>query len=96
MEVTDGMIENLADLSRLQFNDAEKVEIKKDLQRMISFVDKLNEVDTTGVQPLLHMTDEMDVYRDDKISGSMSKELALANAPLTDGNYFKVPKVIKK
>jgi aspartyl-tRNA(Asn)/glutamyl-tRNA(Gln) amidotransferase subunit C len=96
MEVTDSMVENLADLSRLMFNEGEKEQIKKDLQRMISFVDKLNEVDTTGVKPLLHMTDEINVYRDDNVQGSMNKELALENAPLTDGNYFKVPKVIKK
>ena len=96
MEVTDSMIDNLADLSRLKFNEVEKEEIKKDLQRMISFVDKLNELDTTGVKPLLHMTDEMDVYREDIVQGSMPKEEAMKNAPLTDGNYFKVPKVIKK
>jgi aspartyl-tRNA(Asn)/glutamyl-tRNA(Gln) amidotransferase subunit C len=90
------MIANLAGLSRLRFNTAEKEEIKKDLQRMISFVEKLNEVDTTGVEPLLHMTDAMNVYREDRLNGSMPKAEALANAPVADENYFKVPKVIKK
>jgi aspartyl-tRNA(Asn)/glutamyl-tRNA(Gln) amidotransferase subunit C len=96
MHVTDEMIEDLASLSRLRFNDEEKNEIRKDLQRMISFVEKLNEVDTTGVEPLLHMTDAMNVYREDQVSGSMPKEEALKNAPAADKNYFKVPKVIKK
>ena len=96
MQVTDEMIANLASLSRLKFNDDEKVEIKKDLQRMISFVEKLNEVDTTGVEPLLHMTDVTNVYREDIVQGSMPKAEALANAPVADENYFKVPKVIKK
>jgi aspartyl-tRNA(Asn)/glutamyl-tRNA(Gln) amidotransferase subunit C len=96
MEVTDLMIENLADLSRLRFNESEKEEIKKDLQRMISFVEKLNEVDTSGVRPLLHMTDVMNVYREDEVKGSMNKQDALRNAPLADNNYFKVPKVIRK
>ena len=96
MEVTDALIENLAYLSRLRFNESEKEEIKKDLQRMISFVDKLNEVDTSGVQPLLHMSDEVNVYREDVVQGSMSKQEALNNAPLADNDYFKVPKVIKK
>ena len=95
MEVTDDMINNLAALSRLQFNELEKEEIKKDLQRMISFVEKLNEVDTTGVEPLLHMSEVMNVYREDKIEGSMPKAEALANAPSADKDFFKVPKVIK-
>jgi aspartyl-tRNA(Asn)/glutamyl-tRNA(Gln) amidotransferase subunit C len=96
MEVTDALIENLAHLARLQFNDQEKEEIKKDLQRMISFVEKLKEVDTTGTEPLLHMTDAMNVYREDEVKGSMDKQTALANAPSANENYFKVPKVIKK
>jgi aspartyl-tRNA(Asn)/glutamyl-tRNA(Gln) amidotransferase subunit C len=95
MEITDDMVENLAYLSRLTFNDQEKEEIKKDLQRMISFVEKLNELDTSNVKPLLHMTDAEDIYRDDIVQGSMLKEDALRNAPMADNNYFKVPKVIK-
>lgn len=95
MEVTDDMINNLAALSRLQFNELEKEEIKKDLQRMISFVEKLNEVDTTGVEPLLHMSEVMNVYREDRVEGSMQKSEALANAPSSDKDFFKVPKVIR-
>jgi aspartyl-tRNA(Asn)/glutamyl-tRNA(Gln) amidotransferase subunit C len=96
MEVTDQMINSLANLSRLQFNEIENQEIKKDLQRMISFVEKLNEVDTTGVEPLLHMTEAQSIYRQDVVKGSMSKKEALNNAPAADENYFKVPKVIRK
>lgn len=95
MEVTDEMIKNLADLSRLTFNPQETAEIKKDLQQMISFVDKLNEVDTSNVEPLLHMTDAVNIYREDAVQGSMQKNEALQNAPSADNNYFKVPKVIK-
>jgi len=90
------MIDNLANLARLKFNDQEKSEIKNDLQRMIAFVEKLQEVDTSGTEPLLHMTDAMNVYRKDEVRGSMSKGDALANAPSSDKDYFKVPKVIKK
>jgi aspartyl-tRNA(Asn)/glutamyl-tRNA(Gln) amidotransferase subunit C len=96
MEVNDAMVENLAKLARLQFNEQEKEIIKKDLQRMISFVDKLNELDTTGVEPLLHMTDAVNVLREDEVKGSISREEGLKNAPDTDGVFFKVPKVIKK
>lgn len=96
MQVTDQLIDNLAALSKLYFNAAEKAEIKQDLQRMIAFVDKLNEVDTTGVEPLLHMTDAMNIYRADVVRGSMDRQEALQNAPGADETYFKVPKVIKK
>ena len=95
MEVTDDLVQNLAQLSRLKFNEQEKEEIKKDLQRMISFVEKLNEVDTSNVEPLLHMTEAMNVYREDVVQGSMPKTEALRNAPFADDQYFKVPKVIK-
>jgi aspartyl-tRNA(Asn)/glutamyl-tRNA(Gln) amidotransferase subunit C len=94
MEVNDALIENLANLARLDFNEEEKEEIKKDLQRMISFVEKLNELNTDNVEPVLHMTDETNVLRNDEIRGSISREEALQNAPSTDGVYFKVPKVI--
>jgi aspartyl-tRNA(Asn)/glutamyl-tRNA(Gln) amidotransferase subunit C len=96
MEVNDALIENLAGLARLTFSEQEKAGIRGDLQRMISFVEKLKEVDTTGVEPLLHLTEAMNVYREDAVKGSMNKSDALANAPEADENYFKVPKVIKK
>jgi len=63
---------------------------------MIAFVEKLNELDTTGVEPLLHMSDEINVLRQDEIKGSISREDALKNAPVHDEQFFKVPKVIRK
>ena len=77
-------------------NDAEKPSIKADLQRMIQFVEKLNELDTAGVTPLLHMSDGINVLREDEIKGSIKRAEGLKNAPLQDGVFFKVPKVIKK
>jgi aspartyl-tRNA(Asn)/glutamyl-tRNA(Gln) amidotransferase subunit C len=96
MEVNDALVDKLATLSRLQFDDAEKAAVKKDLQHMISFVDKLNELDTTGVEPLLHMSENLNVLREDEVKGSISREEALKNAPVHDGSFFKVPKVISK
>jgi aspartyl-tRNA(Asn)/glutamyl-tRNA(Gln) amidotransferase subunit C len=96
MEVTDQLVEKLAHLSRLSFNETEKAAIKTDLQSMIAFVEKLKEVDTTGVEPLLHMGDAVNVLRDDEIKGSISRDEALLNAPIKDEQFFKVPKVIKK
>ena len=96
MEVNDALVDKLALLSRLQFNESEKAEIKKDLQRMIAFVDKLNELNLDGVDPLLFMSEEKNVLREDEIKGSISRDEALKNAPLHDGQFFKVPKVIRK
>ena len=96
MKVNDELINNLAQLARLEFNDAERDEIKDDLQKMIAFIDKLNELDTTGVEPLLHMSENINVLREDEVKGSISREDALKNAPLHDEQFFKVPKVIKK
>jgi aspartyl-tRNA(Asn)/glutamyl-tRNA(Gln) amidotransferase subunit C len=96
MEVNDTLVDKLANLSRLQFNEIEKEGIKNDLQRMIQFVEKLNEVDTTGITPLLHMSEEVNILREDEIQGSISRAKGLKNAPMHDDEFFKVPKVIKK
>jgi len=96
MEITSEMIDRLANLARLKFSEEEKKELKTDLERMIEFVEKLKEVDTTDVEPLLHITNAVNVLREDEVKQIINKEEALLNAPLTDGNFFKVPKVIKK
>jgi len=96
MEVTSEMIDRLAQLAKLKFSEEEKKELKTDLERMIEFVEKLKEVDTTGVEPLLHITNAVNIVREDEVKQTITKEEALLNAPLTDGNFFKVPKVIKK
>ena len=95
MEVNEALINNLSNLARLEFSPDEQAAIRIDLQRMIRFVEKLGELDTTGVEPLLHMSPERDVLREDRLQGSISREQALVNAPATDGTYFKVPKVIR-
>jgi aspartyl-tRNA(Asn)/glutamyl-tRNA(Gln) amidotransferase subunit C len=96
MEVNDALVDKLSQLARLKFDASEKEEIKKDLQKMIAFVDKLNELDLTDVEPLVHMSDEVNVLREDEVKGSISREEALKNAPLHNEKFFKVPKVIKK
>lgn len=96
MEVNDEMITGLANLARLEFNEQERSGIKKDLEKMISFVQKLNELDTTGVPPLLHMSANLNVLREDEVKGSVSREEGLKNAPDQDGVFFKVPKVISR
>ena len=96
MQVTDKTIEDLAHLARLRFNEDEKESVKKDLQNMIAFVEQLNEIDTRGVEPILHMSDTVNVLREDIVKGSVRREDALKNAPMKDDEFFKVPTVIKK
>ena len=95
MEVTRALVYKLAHLSRLEFNAADKEEIKNDLQRMISFVEKLDELDLEGTEPLLHMSSSVNVLRADEVKGSVSRDEALKNAPAHNEKFFKVPKVIK-
>jgi aspartyl-tRNA(Asn)/glutamyl-tRNA(Gln) amidotransferase subunit C len=96
MQVNDALVDKLATLAHLEFNDADREAIKGDLQKMIGFIDKLQELDTTGVEPLMHMSDAVNVLRDDVPGGMLNRQQALHNAPHHDEQYFQVPKVIKK
>ena len=90
------MIEKLANLARLKFNETEKVQIKSDLQNMIGMIEKMNELDTTDVAPLLHITENVNVLREDMVEGSITNEEALQNAANKNAPFFIVSKVIKK
>jgi aspartyl-tRNA(Asn)/glutamyl-tRNA(Gln) amidotransferase subunit C len=96
MDVTDALVDKIAHLARLDFPESEKASIKKDLERMIHFVEKLSELDTTGVAPLLHMSDVVNNLREDEVKGSVSRAEALQNAPAHNDRFFVVPKVINK
>lgn len=96
MQVDDTLIDKLSRLAMLRFNEAERAEIQADLQEMIGFVDKLKELDTSGIQPLLHMSANVDALREDVAGNMLSRPQALQNAPEHDPLYFTVPKVIKK
>ncbi len=96
MEITVETIDKLANLSQLQFNESEKVALKSDLEKMIGFINQLEKVDTTGIEPLQHISDAVNILREDELKGSITREEALLNAPSKDEQFFKVPKVIKK
>lgn len=95
MKVDDAVVAKMAKLSKLEFEGERLEAIKADLNRMIDFVDKLNELDTENVEPLIHMTHEVNVLREDKVAHEVSHEDALKNGPDTDSDYFRVPKVLK-
>mgnify|MGYP000996468398 FL=1 len=87
-------VEEVAHLARLEFTEEGKADILNDMNRMLAFVDKLNEMDTDGVEPLIYMTDEKNVMREDESKDTLTQKEALKNAPKKDSDYFKVPKVI--
>jgi aspartyl-tRNA(Asn)/glutamyl-tRNA(Gln) amidotransferase subunit C len=96
MEINDEMIDKLSDLAKLEFEKEDREEIKKDLRNILNFVEKLQRVDTDGVEPLIYMNEDVNVMRADISEVSITKEEALKNAPLKDSDYIKVPTVLKK
>ena len=86
-------MEHLANLSRLYFTEHEKETMQRDLAKMIGFVEKLNELDTTGVEPMRHMSQVQDVYRADEAAAPMPVTESLKNAEVHGEAFFLVPKV---
>lgn len=96
MEVTNDIIDHIAHLARLEFEGESKDAIREDLQRIVAFMDKLQEVDTENVEPLVFMTKEVNHLRDDVPESTVTQEQALKNAPKRDSDYFRIPKVLDK
>jgi aspartyl-tRNA(Asn)/glutamyl-tRNA(Gln) amidotransferase subunit C len=108
MKVTEKDVQYVADLANLELTDAERKRFLKDLNSILDYIDNLNELDTAKVEPMAQVAaryggegkSESERYnyalRADELRPSLSHELALQNAPDTDGTYFKVPKVIEK
>lgn len=96
MEVNNKLIQDIAKLAKLNFDEDSSEKMKADLEKILAFVDKLNEINTEGVEPLIYMSDEVNVLRADEISEETTQNEALKNAPQKDSDYFKVPTVLKK
>jgi aspartyl-tRNA(Asn)/glutamyl-tRNA(Gln) amidotransferase subunit C len=89
-------VDEIAHLARLEFDQEAKAEILNDMNRMLGFIDKLNELDTDNMAPLIYMTQEKNVLRPDEPEVSLTQKEALKNAPKKDSDYFKAPKVIEQ
>ena len=96
MEINNKLIEDLSRLAKLKFDKESTEKMKKDLDKIISFVDKLSVIETEGVEPLIYLGEEVNILRKDEVSTEISQENALKNAPQKDSDYFKVPIVLKK
>ena len=96
IKVDDQLILKLENLARLELSQMERTALKNDLESILEMVQKLEEVNTEGIRPLLHIVDEHQKLRGDEIKGQLTEAQALLNAPVKDSPYFKVPKVIDR
>ena len=95
MKTDINTIRSLAHLARLEFNETKEQEMLSDLNKILNWMDKLNELNTDHVEPLIHMTEEVNVMREDVAKNTVTHEEALRNAPKKDSDYFRVPKVLE-
>ena len=95
MKVDLKLVERLASLAKLSFDKEEKERLIKDLERMIGFVDTLNQLDLSDDEPMTQVHEVKGRLRTDEIATTLSKNEVFRSAPSHDGTYFKVPKVIK-
>ena len=95
IQVDDQLISELSELSKLKFDKKSAAKMKSDLETILGFVDAISKVDTNGIEPLIYMSEEINVLRTDKIANEISQQDALKNAPQKDSDYFKVPTVLK-
>jgi aspartyl-tRNA(Asn)/glutamyl-tRNA(Gln) amidotransferase subunit C len=96
MKLNNDTISKIAHLARLEVNETEREVLLEDMNKILSFMEKLNELDTTGVEPLIYLTNEVNVYREDEVQKEITVDEALKNAPNQDGTYFRIAKVIDK
>lgn len=96
MNIDETTVDRLASLAKLEFDASSKKQMITDMNRMLAFVDKLQELDTENVEPLVLMTESKNIWREDVPKQEITQQEALMNAPKKDSDYFKVPKVISK
>ena len=88
-------VEHVARLARLALSDDEKERMRQQLDRILGYIAKLNELDTEGVEPTSHAIKMVNVMREDEVRPSLSPEAMLANAPERAGEFFRVPRIIE-
>ena len=94
MSVTIKDVEHVAALARLSFNDQDKVELTEHLNQVLAYMEQLNRLDTSNVEPLSHVIELMNVFREDIVQPSTPREEVLKNAPAANEQFFKVPRGI--
>lgn len=94
MKITRELLDKIAHLARLEFDEKDAEKMMQDMSSIINWVEKLNEVDTTGVAPLTSMSHEVNALREDELRPQLAADEVLKNAPDKKENYFSVPKVL--
>ncbi len=94
-KINNELVDKIAHLARLEFENEAKEEIKNDMERMLAFVEKLNEINTDNIEPLVYMNPETNKLREDIVIQTITHKEGLKNAPKHDTDYFKVPKVVE-
>ena len=92
--ITDETIEYVGILAKLELSDEEREQAKTDMGRMLDYIDKLAELDTTGIEPMSHVFAVNNVFREDVVTNGDGSRETLANAPVRSEQSFKVPKTI--
>lgn len=95
MKLSRADIQRVAGLARLRLTEAEENQLTAQLDAILAYMDKLNEIDTSEVAPFSHATDKINALREDKVTNQANAEALLANAPDRHGTFFKVPKIIE-
>ena len=96
MSVTKDDVKKIAELARLEFTNSEIENYTSEMNKILGYVEKLNELDTKEIEPLSHPIENNNVFREDTINVSTVREEALKNAPDKTSEHFKVPKVISQ
>ena len=92
--ISDETMEYVGILAKLELSAEEKEAAKSDMGRMLDYIDKLNELDTSGVEPMSHVFPVHNVFREDVVTNGDGSQATLANAPVQKDGGFKVPKTI--
>jgi aspartyl-tRNA(Asn)/glutamyl-tRNA(Gln) amidotransferase subunit C len=95
MKIDRALLDKIAHLSRLEFDEKDADKMMSDMTAIVDWVEKLKEVDTTGIEPLTTMSHEINAVREDEVKQHLDHDLALRNAPQKDAEYFRVPKVLE-
>jgi aspartyl-tRNA(Asn)/glutamyl-tRNA(Gln) amidotransferase subunit C len=94
-KITKEDVAYVAALARLDLDDAATERLVREMGDVLAHMDKLNSLDTEGVEPMMHALAMKNVFREDAVQPSLPREEALANAPCDDGDYFLVPKILE-
>lgn len=95
MRITEDLINYIGELSRLELSDEEKANAKNDLTDILNYMDKLNELDTSGIQEMTHTFSVTNRFRKDEVENHDQRKEMLSNAPESKGDYFKVYKTVE-